>query len=139
MNYEKMRPDKQLSAEFVRYVLAGFANTGLSYGLYLLLLGWLSYQVAYIIAYIVGIGVQFMLHTYFVYRVPPTAVRLSGYPVIHLLLYGYGAVLLHILVEVFVINASVAALIVITTSIPAGFLLTRMWLNYRSNKKRRQN
>jgi len=72
-----------------------------------------------------GIGTQFLLHTYFVYRVPPTAARLGGYPVKYLLLYGFGAVLLHTLVDVVGIDARVAALGVIIASIPVGFLLTR--------------
>jgi glycosyltransferase involved in cell wall biosynthesis/putative flippase GtrA len=125
-----MRTKTRIPAEFVRYVLAGVVNTGLSYALYLLLLAWFPYHAAYAIAYIVGIGTQFLLHTCFVYFVPPTVARLSGYPLIHLLLYGFGALLLHILVEVFRFDASVAALIVIIASIPIGFVLTRFWLTY---------
>lgn len=124
-----MRPHAQLQAEFVRYVLAGAANTGLSYGFYMLMLTWLPYQAAYAIAYTIGIGTQFLMHTCFVYRLPPTAVRLCGYPGIHLLLYGFGALLLHTLVDALDIDARVAALVVIIASIPAGFLLTRIWLN----------
>jgi len=130
-----MRPNAQLQAEFVRYVLAGVANTGLSYGFYMILLIWLPYQAAYAIAYIIGIGTQFLMHTCFVYRVPPTPIRLCGYPGIHLLLYGFGALLLHTLVDVFGIDARVAALVVIIASIPVGFLLTRIWLNLWQDKE----
>lgn len=129
-----MRSNTRISAELVRYVLAGVANTGLSYGLILLLLAWLPYQAAFAIAYIVGIGTQFLLHTYFVFRVPPTVVRLSGYPVIHLLLYGIGAMLLHTLVESLGISVSLAALVVIIALIPMGFILTRIWLNFGIKK-----
>ena len=128
MSNEKMRLNTKLPAEFVRYVLAGVANTGLSYGLFLLLLAWLTYHVAYAIAYIAGIGFQFLLHTCFVYRVSPTVARLRGYPVIHVLLYGFGATLLHVLVNMLYVNPRWAALIVIFASIPVGFLLTRTWL-----------
>lgn len=135
MNNGKTRLRTLMSAEFVRYMLAGVVNTGLSYVFYFLLLTWLPYQVAYAIAYIAGIGTQFLLHTCFVFRVPPTVTRLSGYPLIHLLLYAYGAALLHTLVEMLGVKMSVAGLVVIIASFPVGFLLTRIWLKYESNKK----
>lgn len=139
MSKGKLRLNTQLPVEFIRYVLAGIINTGLSYGLYLLILTRLPYQAAYAIAYVIGIGVQFLLHIFFVYRVPPNIVRFSGYPVIHVILYGFGAGLLYVLVNMLEVNSRIAALIVIFASIPVGFLLTRTWLVGHRIKRRYDN
>lgn len=112
--------------EFARFLLAGLANTAITYCLYLLLLQVLSYQSAYGFAYLAGIFTQYLLHSWFVYRTPLRWRRLFGYPVMHLLMYGIGAALLYLLVVTLSVNPKFAALLVVAASIPLGYLFSRL-------------
>lgn len=115
-------------ATFVRFVVAGAANTTLSYALFALLAGTLGHQLAYLIAYLAGIATQFVLHARFVYRVPMTWRRAAGYPVINLALYVIGALLLDFLVVRSGVPTYAAALVVIALTIPLGFVMSRAWM-----------
>ncbi len=59
---------------------------------------------------------------------PLRRINLFGYPPIHLLLYGFGAALLHVLIERIGIDMRLAPLLVIALSVPLSFVLTRAWL-----------
>ncbi len=114
--------------EFLRFVAVGALNTGLTYGLYVALVHFIHYQLAYAVAYSTGIVLQFLLHSRFVFRVPLRATNVFGYPPIHLVLYGFGALLLHVLVARLGMNERLAPLLVIALSVPLSFALTRAWL-----------
>ena len=58
------------SARFARFVAAGVVNTAASYAIYLLLLPFVDYQLAYAIAYVAGIATQYVLHSRFVFAQP---------------------------------------------------------------------
>ena len=113
---------------FFRFLGVGALNTLLTYCLYVALAGVMHYQVAYALAYAVGIVLQFVLHSRWVFRIGMRWSNLLGYPPIHLVLYGFGALLLRLLVEGFDVAARLAPLLVIAISIPLSYFLTRRWL-----------
>lgn len=113
--------------EFLSFVAVGAINTALTYGLYVALVHFIHYQVAYAIAYVAGVFLQFLLHSRFVFRVPLRWANMLGYPPIHVVMYGFGAALLHALVEWIGIGTRVAPLLVIAISVPLSFAFTRAW------------
>ncbi len=117
--------------EFLRFVAVGALNTALTYGTYVALVHFVHYQLAYAIAYSAGVVLQFLMHSRFVFRVPLRWSSLLGYPPIHVLLYGFGALLLHVLVARLGMDARLAPLLVIALSVPLSFALTRGWLGRR--------
>ncbi len=116
------------SRPFLRFVIVGALNTALTFGIYVVLVHFLHYQLAYAISYVAGIALQFLLHSRFVFRVPLRVVNLVGYPPIHVVLYAFGAALLYVLVARMGMNLRIAPLLVIVSSVPLSFALTRAWL-----------
>ncbi len=113
---------------FLRFIAVGALNTALTFGCYVALVHFVHYQLAYAIAYAAGIVLQFLLHSRLVFRVPMRLANLAGYPPIHVVLYSFGAALLHVLVARMGMDSRIAPLLVIGLSIPLSFVLTRAWL-----------
>ena len=126
-----MKVIAQGRGEFLRFVAVGALNTALTYGLYVALVHFMHYQLAYALAYVAGIVLQFVLHSRFVFRVPLRWANMLGYPPIHFVMYGFGALLLHVLVARLGMDARLAPLVVIALSVPLSFALTRGWLARR--------
>lgn len=59
-----------IAHEAGRYLLAGGANTALSWGIYLLLLLALDYRLAYVLAFVAGIGLSFVFMRHLVFGRP---------------------------------------------------------------------
>jgi len=56
--------------EVLRYLAAGGVNTAFSYLLYLALLSWIDYPMAYVLAFVGGIGLSFILLRHAVFARP---------------------------------------------------------------------
>lgn len=123
-----MKAPARSRGEFLRFIAVGALNTALTYGVYVALVHFIHYQLAYASAYAAGVVLQFLLHSRFVFRVPLRWKNMLGYPPIHVLLYGFGAAMLHALVEWVGIGTPVAPLLAIAISVPLSFALTRAWL-----------
>ncbi len=113
--------------EILRFLLAGLANTAFGYAVYLALLPRMHYQLAYAVAYALGIVTQYVLHSRIVYRVPMHWRGLFGYPVIHLILFALAALTLHLAIDVAGIAREWGLLAVYLVTIPATYVLTRIW------------
>ncbi len=121
-----------MSPRFIRFLLAGGFNTGLTYAMYLLLLQWVSYLPAYGISYVLGIVVSYVLNSRVVFH---TAMSLTGmlkFPLVYLVQYAMGSVLLWLLVERLGMSRDYALLPVIIITVPLTFALTRWVLTGRS-------
>jgi putative flippase GtrA len=113
--------------ELRRFLLAGAFNTALSYAVFVLLDRWLPYVVAYLLAYAIGIGVQFTLFSRYVYRSRPDLARTLAYPLLHLVIAGFGSGVLWLTVQVSGWPSSWAGLVAIAAQVPVAFMLTRWW------------
>ena len=118
-------------AQFTRFLGAGLINTGVGYGVYLILLIWINYQVAYAAAYVVGIAVAYLLNSLFVFRSPIGLRTALTYPLVYVAQYLFGAALLYGMVSWLGIDRRWAALITLALSAPVSFLLNRIALTYR--------
>jgi len=118
--------------KFGRFLVAGGLNSALTYGLYLLLLPVAHYEMSYATAYVVGIGVSYLLNSRYVFNVVPTKRTMISFPLVYLLQYAYGAVALMAFIGGFGLDKKVALLIVMATSMGLTFLLLRLIFERRS-------
>lgn len=116
------------SRQFFVFVIFGLINTGATYFLYLLLLNFMHYQIAYFLVYTFGIILAYDLNSRFVFRVKITARKSFYYPLIYIVQYMIGALLSYILVDLCEVPSRWSLLIVITILVPISYLLNKMIL-----------
>lgn len=114
-----------LGGQVLRFVLVGGLNTAVTYGLYVVLLSWLGYQLSYAVAYIVGIIFSYFLNAKAVFKVRTSLLKLFLFLFIYVLQLGGGAVLMHVLIVWLGIRKEVAPLAVLFVMVPASFFLVR--------------
>lgn len=111
--------------EFVRFLLAGGMNTVLGYGIYLLFLLFLPYNIAYTISFLAGIALSYWLTSRFVFQQGLSLRSALRYPLIYLFQYVMGLIILTLLVERFRMKARWAPVVVVVCTIPLTFFLSR--------------
>ena len=119
--------------QFVRYLIAGATNTALTYGLLLVAMQWIAYLAAYTIVYLLGIAIGYWLQSRFVFRVPIDWRTTVRFPLVYIVQYVVGAVLLWLLVDVARIPATWAALLIVLGTVPLGFFLSRRIMAVRES------
>lgn len=117
------------SLQVLRFVVAGAANSGLTYFAYLALLKWVSYRWAYSLSYVAGILLSFALNSRFVFRVPLRRRKLLRYPVVYAVQYGLGYVVLYAAVSLAGLDPRLGPLAVLAVTVPVSFLLSRRVLS----------
>ncbi len=120
-----------IHGEFARFLIVGAANTLSTYLLYLLLLAFFPYLIAYSLAYCVGVVVSYFLNSYFVFRRPFSLATFLAFPVVYVVQYGLGALILWLLVERAGVAPQYAMAAVIGATIPVTFLMSRFVLRKR--------
>jgi putative flippase GtrA len=111
--------------EFVRFIVCGVINTGVTFIIYVCLLWFVSYPAAYTISYVVGVFIAYWLNARFVFQEALSIARALQYPVVYLVQYLLGLGLLFLLVEVAHLSDIVAPLLVVILTLPVTFLLSR--------------
>lgn len=122
-----------MRGQAVRFLLAGGVNTAITYAIYYGLMATLDYRLAYSLAFAAGILISFYLNALFVFRAAPTWRKLFLYPAVYIVQYCVGILVLWIAVERLAVPKPLAMLIVIGTSIPLTFVLTRSILSNRAH------
>jgi putative flippase GtrA len=111
--------------EFIRFLIVGCINTGITYILFFLISPVLGYKIAYTGVFIVGIGISYFLNSKIVFKVAPRLKSTLLYPGVYLAQYIWGIAVLMILVDHWGWDRNIALLVVIGSSIPLTFLLSR--------------
>jgi putative flippase GtrA len=119
---------RRTSGEIARYLLAGGANTAVTYVLLLVAMRWMHYVIAYTLVYAVGIVLAYALQTRYVFRVAPRWRTALRFPLVYVAQYLLGLAVLTALVEATPLPRSWAALVTIAATVPAGYLLSRLVL-----------
>jgi putative flippase GtrA len=88
----------------------------------------IPYWVAYSIVYVVGIAQAYWLNTRLVFRVKPTRNTAIAYPLIYVVQYLLGLLVLRGAVEILHWPQAVAIFLSIAVSMPVTFLLSRILL-----------
>ncbi len=116
-----------MRAEFARFLIVGATNTAFSYVLFVLLYAVMHYQVAYALAYCAGIVLSYFLNVHFVFRTQRSLASFLKFPLVYLVQYGLGALVLWLLVRTG-LDPRLAMAGVIVVTIPVTFLASRFVL-----------
>lgn len=117
--------------EFFKFIFFGGINTLLSYAIYVVILLFLIYPVAYSLAYFSGIFISYYLNSRFVFKRDVRLVKAFQYPLVYLVQYLLGVSLLSVLIEIFSLNKFIAPALVIMITIPVTFSLSRFIIKGR--------
>lgn len=113
-------------AQFVRFLATGASNTVASYAVYLALLPFVHYLVAYTIAYLFGIGLSYALMTRFVFQTTARWSTALRFPLVYVVQYLLGSSIIHVLVAYAGVRPFLAALLAMIVTVPATFVLARV-------------
>ncbi len=116
------------NSSFVRFIIIGLINTGLTYLIYILFNLFLNYKIAYTISYLAGIAISYFLNSKIVFRVNISLKKMILFPLVYIFQYLLNLFCLEFLVKYVKINENIAPIIVTIISIPIIFLLSRFVL-----------
>jgi len=119
------RAGSAVVGEVVRFVIVGGVNTATTYALYLLLMHWMRYELAYTIGYIVGIAIAYALSTTFVFRQAMRARSAARFPLVYALQFLLSLGLLHAAVDGFGVPRWLALGLSIAVTMPITFVTSR--------------
>ena len=108
-----------------KFVIAGGINTFISYIVYLILIHFTTYKIAYTIAFMFGIMISYLLNLLYVFEKKHSLKKIVRYGFIYLFQYVFGFFLLTFLVCFIKINQMIAPILVTISSIPITYLLTQ--------------
>ena len=111
--------------QFVRFVVTGSVNTGLTYLIYVGLVMFMPYGVAYTVTTAVGIWVSYLLNARYVFRRKLSLAAALQYPMVYFVQYVAGLLLLYLLVEKAGFHKLLAPLLIVCVSVPLTFILSR--------------
>jgi putative flippase GtrA len=110
-----------------RFIISGVLNTLATYTLFLALSELLHHIIAYTISYIVGIALSYILAAMFVFRTGVDRRSALRFPSVYIAQYFYGLIALAVLVDRAGLRHGDAMVVVIFTSIPLTFVMSR-WI-----------
>ncbi len=122
---------KFINSEFFRFLIVGGTNTVITYGLYLLLLLIMPYSAAYSIEYLAGITISYYLNSRFVFHQPLQWKKAFQFPLVYVVQYIAGIVILSLSVEILHISTEIAPLLVLALTVPMTFVLSRLIIKGR--------
>ena len=114
------------ASSFLRFLISGGVNTAATYGLYLVLLRFTDYKVAYTIAYVVGIVLAFAINRLFVFRTHRGWRSMVLFPFVYLAQYLVSVGVVWVWVERLHLWKEAAPLVAIVITIPMTFVLSRV-------------
>jgi putative flippase GtrA len=119
----------------MRFILGGGANTAFTYSAYLAMKLVLEYQVAYLIAYAMGVVFAYWFNAVVVFRVPLTWKGFFSYPLVYVIQYGASALLLGVVIEVVGLSETLAPLVVTIGMVPLTYVMSKLVLGWANRPK----
>ncbi len=114
-----------LASRFFRFIISGGLNTALTYGIYLGLLQLMPYRISYTIAYVSGIAISYALNRSFVFRSHHGLRSILLFPMVYVVQYALGMLLLWLWVEMAGLSDKVGPLVVVAVNLPLTYVLSR--------------
>lgn len=108
--------------EFTKFLVVGVTNTVLAYSVYIVFNLFLSYTMAYSVAYFAGFISSYFLNSKWVFQTDVSWKKFFTYPLVYLVQFILSLVVLRMLVERFHVSEELSPLIVIVISIPVTFV-----------------
>ncbi|MGH8420470.1 MAG: GtrA family protein [Pseudomonas sp.] len=109
-----------------RFLISGGFNTALTYGIYLVLLTFLTYRISYTISYLAGIVLAYGLNRFFVFKSHRGLKSALMLPLIYALQYFLSLTILWWWVEKVQWDDRIAPLAAIAITLPITFMLSKM-------------
>jgi putative flippase GtrA len=109
----------------MRFLIGGAANTAVTYALFVGLSLLIPSPAAYTLSYVAGVGLSYLINTLLVFRVQVALRSALQFPVIYVIQYIVGLMLLTFLTSIG-IDSRIAILCVIAFNIPLTFVLTKL-------------
>ena len=117
------------------FLIGGGTNTVITYGIYLALNQVLSYQWAYLLAYVLGVVLSYWINAVLVFKVPLSWKGLFAFPLVYVIQYVLSAVLLGVFVEAAIASVNIAPLLVIVITLPVTYAVSRSVLAWSNKSK----
>lgn len=111
--------------QLVRFALVGVVNTGSYYACYLVLLTWLPYVAAHVVAFVLSMVGSFFLNSYFTYRTRPTWRKFLLFPLTNAANFTITTSGVYLLVDVLHFSRTYAPLVAAAAAIPITFVVSR--------------
>lgn len=115
----------------LRFVVAGAVNTGLSVLVYQAALFVLPHTPAYVVSYIAGIAIAYVLYSRGVFDAPFNTARFTAFALFYSVSLAAGAVLNAALIESLGVAARLAIFITVAAMLPVNYLGSRWCLRAR--------
>ena len=119
--------------QFVKFVGVGGINTGVTYIIYLFLLLFFNYQVAYTITYISGIYLAYYLNLKFVFKQSGSTKKVFLFPFVYLVQYLLGILILYVVIDKYAFPEETGPVFVVLLTIPLTYLLSKKILSKKSH------
>ena len=118
--------------EFAAFVFFGAVRTLLGYGIYLLLVLFIAYPVAYSVSYVSGVFISYYLNARFVFKEKLRLSKALQFPIVYLAQYLIGLGSLYFLVEVTHVSKFFAPILIVIITVPCTYPLSRYVIKGRS-------
>ncbi|MER6999283.1 GtrA family protein [Streptomyces sp. NPDC000410] len=115
-----------VQAQIFRFALVGAVNTGTYYGCYLLLLTWLPYIAAHVVAFALSMTGSFFLNAYFTYRTRPTWRKFLLFPLTNAANFVITTGGVYLLVDVGGHSDRWSPLVAAAAAVPVTFIVSRV-------------
>lgn len=109
----------------LRFIASGALVTGTTFVLYVLLQAVMPYPLAYTLAFVVGVAMAYALNRTFVFRVDGDRSTLVLFPLVYVVQYGVGLVVVFAWVSLLDLPTELASLAAVAVAVPITYLLSR--------------
>lgn len=127
-----MKFTKDNYKEYTGFLLVGATNTLLTYVLYVFLIAFLSYKLAYSVAYVCGILISYYLNSRVTFQEPVSLAKFIKYPLVYVVQYVLGIVILYICIDLLHMSEWLAPLVVVFINLPVTFVLSKLIIKGRA-------
>lgn len=118
---------RPMARQIATFAVVGVVNTGLYYGLYLLLLTRLPYLLAHVLAFLLSMVGSFFLNARFTYRTRPTWRKFLLFPLTNAANFAITTAGVYVIVDVLRAGSRFAPLLASAAAIPVTFVVSR-WI-----------
>ena len=126
-----MRLAGRVPGSGIRFLIAGATTTLITLGLYVLLLRFVPYALAYTAVFLVGIGISYLLNSTFVFRASTSVRTFALFPLIYVVQYVVGLAVVASWVDLFGLPETLAPLAAIAVTLPITYVLARLLFLWR--------
>lgn len=122
---------KFTDSHFLRFLVVGGLNTLITYLIYLLLISYIDYRIAFTGSFVMGLIIAYVFNSRIVFDISFSWYRLLKHSAIYLSLYILALVLLSLEVELMDFDRRIAPLLNVALLVPLTFSLNKYFLTGR--------